>query len=108
MLGISGPTWVNRFVSFRTYINIFLKFEIPTKILGSTFKCWFKSIRTSLIIYTLIFLMGSDFNTFLISIGMITLKRFDQCHLHSKLEVPRLSCPGWESNPSLPGGRRAL
>ena len=35
-------------------------------------------------------------------------KRLDQGHLHPKLEVPRLTCPGWESNPGLFGGMRAL
>jgi hypothetical protein len=36
------------------------------------------------------------------------MKRLDQGHLYSKLEVPRLTCPGQESNPDLYGGRRAL
>ncbi len=36
------------------------------------------------------------------------LKRLDQGHLHSKLKVPALTCPGRESNPGLHGGRRAL
>ncbi len=30
------------------------------------------------------------------------------CHLHPKLEVPGLTCPGWESNPaSVVGGWEA-
>jgi hypothetical protein len=37
-----------------------------------------------------------------------TMERFDQGHLHPKLEVPGLTCPGRESNPGLPDGRRAL
>jgi len=36
------------------------------------------------------------------------LKRLDQGHLHPKLEVPGLTCPGRESNPGLYGGRGAL
>jgi hypothetical protein len=37
------------------------------------------------------------------------MKRLDQGHLHSKLEVPGLTCHGRESNPGLrPVGRRAL
>ncbi len=28
------------------------------------------------------------------------MKRLDQGHLHPKLEVPRLTCPGQESNPT--------
>ncbi len=36
------------------------------------------------------------------------MKRLDQGHLHPKLEVPRPTCPGPESNPRLRGGRRAL
>jgi hypothetical protein len=31
-----------------------------------------------------------------------------QSHLHPKLEVPRLTCLGRESNTGLHGGRRAL
>ncbi len=34
------------------------------------------------------------------------LKRLDQGHLHSKLEVPGLTCPGRELNPGLHGGGR--
>ncbi len=37
-----------------------------------------------------------------------TMKRLDQGHLHPKLEVPGLTCPGWESKPGLQGKRRAL
>jgi hypothetical protein len=40
--------------------------------------------------------------------NFITLKRLDQGHLHSKLEVPGLTCPSRKSNPGLHGGRRAL
>ncbi len=29
------------------------------------------------------------------------MKRLDKFHLHSKLEVPRLTCPGRESYPGL-------
>jgi hypothetical protein len=36
------------------------------------------------------------------------MERLDQSHIHPKLEVPRLTCPGRESNPGLRGGRRAL
>ena len=36
------------------------------------------------------------------------VKRLDQGHLHPKLEVPGLTCPGRESNRGLHGGRRAL
>jgi hypothetical protein len=32
----------------------------------------------------------------------------DLGHLHSKLKVPGLTCPGWESNLNLRGGRRVL
>ncbi len=33
------------------------------------------------------------------------MKRLYQGHLHFKLEVPRLTCLGQESNPTLCGGR---
>jgi hypothetical protein len=36
------------------------------------------------------------------------LKRLDQGQLHPKLEVPGPTCPSWELNPGLHGGRRAL
>ncbi len=36
------------------------------------------------------------------------MKRLDQGHLHPKLVVPRLTCPGRKSNLGLHGGRRAL
>jgi hypothetical protein len=36
------------------------------------------------------------------------LKRLDQGHLHPKLEVPGLTCPGRESNPGFAGGRHKL
>jgi hypothetical protein len=36
------------------------------------------------------------------------MERLDQGHLHPKLEVPRLTCLGWESNTGLRSGRRAL
>jgi hypothetical protein len=38
------------------------------------------------------------------------MKRHDQGHLHPKLEVPGLACPGWESNTGLHvhSGRQAL
>ncbi len=32
------------------------------------------------------------------------MQRLDQGHLHPKLEVPRLTCPGRESNLGLLGG----
>ncbi len=32
----------------------------------------------------------------------------DQGHLYPNLEVPRLTCPGRDSNPGLPRGKRAL
>ncbi len=32
--------------------------------------------------------------------GVTTMKRLDQGHLHPKLEVPVLTCPGQESNPA--------
>jgi hypothetical protein len=35
-------------------------------------------------------------------------ERIDQGHPHPKLEVPRLTCLGLESNPNLLGGRQAL
>ncbi len=41
-------------------------------------------------------------------IGVTTMERLEQCHLYPKLEVPGLTCPGWESNLGLHGGRRAL
>jgi hypothetical protein len=34
------------------------------------------------------------------------MERIDQGHLHSKLKVPRLTCPGRESNLGLRGGRQ--
>ncbi len=37
-----------------------------------------------------------------------TMKRLDQGHLHPKLKVPRLTRPGWKSNPGLCSGRLAL
>jgi hypothetical protein len=37
-----------------------------------------------------------------------TRERLDQDHHHPKLEVPRLTCLGWELNPGLRGGRRVL
>jgi hypothetical protein len=37
-----------------------------------------------------------------------TMTRLDQGHLHPKLEVPGLTCPGPESNLGLHGGRPAL
>ncbi len=40
--------------------------------------------------------------------GVTTMKRRDHGHLHPKLEVPGLTCPGRESIPDLHGGRRAL
>ena len=36
--------------------------------------------------------------------GVTTFERLDQGHLHPKLEVPRLTCPGRESNLGLLGG----
>jgi hypothetical protein len=36
------------------------------------------------------------------------MERLDQGHLHPKLEVSRLICPGRELNPGLHGGRRAF
>jgi hypothetical protein len=36
------------------------------------------------------------------------MKRLDQSHLHPKLEVPELTCPGRESNPaSMVGGEHS-
>jgi hypothetical protein len=35
------------------------------------------------------------------------MKRLDQGHLHPKLDVPRLTCLGWESNPGLRGAEEA-
>ncbi len=55
-----------------------------------------------------VFSTSSEVSTFGISIDYITVKRLDQGHLHSKLEVLGLTCPFWESNPGLQGGRRAL
>ncbi len=43
-----------------------------------------------------------------ITSGFTTMKRLDQGHLHPKLEVPRLTCPGREANLGLHGGRQAL
>jgi hypothetical protein len=40
-------------------------------------------------------------------VGVTTMKRLDQGHLHPKLEVPRLTCPGRESNRDLHGGKGA-
>ncbi len=39
---------------------------------------------------------------------MFSLKKLDQGHLHPKLEVPGLTCPGWESKSGLHSGRQAL
>ncbi len=40
--------------------------------------------------------------------AVITMKRLDQGHLHSKPEVPRLCCLDWESNPaSVVGGEHS-
>jgi hypothetical protein len=36
------------------------------------------------------------------------MERLDQCHLHPKLEVPRLTCSGRLSKPGLRGGMRVL
>ncbi len=36
------------------------------------------------------------------------MERLDQGHLHPKLEVPGLTCPGRASNPGLLRGRRTL
>jgi hypothetical protein len=36
------------------------------------------------------------------------LKRFDQDHLHTKLEVSRLTCLGWGSKADLCGGKQTL
>ncbi len=36
------------------------------------------------------------------------MESLDQVLLRTNLEVPRLICPGWESNPGLRGGRRTL
>jgi len=35
---------------------------------------------------------------------MLMLKRLDQGHLHPKLEDPRLTCLGRETNPAARGG----
>jgi hypothetical protein len=35
-------------------------------------------------------------------VGVTTMGRLDQGHLHPKLEVPRLTCSGRDSNPGLP------
>jgi hypothetical protein len=35
-------------------------------------------------------------------VRVTTMKRLDQGHLHPKLEVPGLTCPGRESNPAFP------
>ncbi len=41
--------------------------------------------------------------------GGVTIKeRLDQIHLYPNLEVPGLTCSGWESNPGLPRGKRAI
>jgi hypothetical protein len=37
-----------------------------------------------------------------------SMGRLDQDHLHPKLEIPGLICPGQETNPGIRGGRRAL
>jgi hypothetical protein len=41
-------------------------------------------------------------------VGVTTMKRLDQGHLHSNLEVLGLTCPGWESNPGFLRGKQAL
>jgi hypothetical protein len=41
-------------------------------------------------------------------VGVTTIERLDQSHLYPHLEVPGLTCPGWESHPHLPRGKRAL
>ncbi len=41
-------------------------------------------------------------------VGVTTMKRLDQGHLHSKLEVSGRTYPGRESNPGLHSGRGAL
>jgi hypothetical protein len=41
-------------------------------------------------------------------VGVTTIERLDQGHLYPNLEVPGLTCPGRESNPGLPRGKRAL
>jgi hypothetical protein len=39
---------------------------------------------------------------------VLSKKRIDQGHLHPKLEVPELSCPGWELKLGFHGERRAI
>ncbi len=41
-------------------------------------------------------------------VGVTTIERLDQCHLYPNLEVPGLTCPGRESNPGPPRGKRSL
>ena len=41
-------------------------------------------------------------------VGVTTMKRLDQGHLHPKLEDPGLTCPGRELNPGLHGGKQSL
>jgi len=41
-------------------------------------------------------------------VGVTTMERLDLANFHNLLEHLRLTCPGWESNPGLRGGRRAL
>jgi hypothetical protein len=41
-------------------------------------------------------------------VRVTSMKILDQVHLHPKLEVLRLTCPGRESNLGLCGGRRAI
>jgi hypothetical protein len=57
-------------------------------------------------------MLGSGRHSFFLCRALINIegimKRLDQGHLHPKLEVPELTCPGRESNPGLHGGRRAL
>ncbi len=43
-----------------------------------------------------------------IMLGVNTMKRLDQGHIHPKLEGPGLTCPSLESNPGLHDARRAL
>jgi hypothetical protein len=41
-------------------------------------------------------------------VGVTTMERLYQGHLHPKLEVPGLTCPGRDSNLGFLRGRRAL
>ncbi len=41
-------------------------------------------------------------------VWVTTIERLDQSHLCSNLEVPGLTCPGWESNLGLPRGKWSL